>query len=192
MSEQTENMDKNEGTEQEQTEANEALREHIAEQSLKIVKRLPAMGPVVMLYLQSAHRRFQFIADLEWLLLPPLVSGQCKLYMKKEYPVSYVSWAFLNEEAEGHLLRNGGKLRPDDWKSGDRLWIIDMVAPFGGIENMLKDIRQNEFPDKEIRMVAPDVKTGGITARRLRSYNSEQEEKAANAATPQPEHKEIH
>lgn len=158
---------------QQQTEADDALREHITAQSLKIVKRLPAIGPVVMLYLQSSHRRFQFISDLEWLLLPPLVSGQCKLYMKKEYPVSYISWAFLNEEAENHLLKNGGKLRPEDWKSGNRLWIVDMVAPFGGIENMLNDIRRNEFPESEIRLVAPDPETGGITARKLRAYNSE-------------------
>ena len=171
----------NETMKQQQTEADEALREHITAQSMNIIKRLPAIGPIVMLYMQSAHRRFQFVSDLEWLLLPPLVSGQCKLYMKKEYPVSYVSWAFLSEEAESHLLKNGGKLRPEDWKSGDRLWIIDIVAPFGGIENMLNDIRKNEFPDRELRLVAPDPETGGITARKLRAYSNEKQETETQA-----------
>lgn len=154
---------------------NEAVQEQIHAQSLQVLKRLPAMGPVIMLYMQSSHRRFQFISDLEWLLLPPLVNGQCKLYMKKEYPVSFISWAFLDEVAETRLFQNGGKLRPEDWKSGDRLWIIDIVAPFGGVENMLHDIRKTEFPDQGIRLITPDPKTGGITARELPSYNNEAE-----------------
>ena len=153
-----------------------AMREQVHAQSLNVIKRLPAMGPVIMLYLQSPHRRFHFISDLEWLLLPPLVSGQCKLYMKKEYPISFISWAFLNETAEKRLLQNGGKLRPEDWKSGDRLWIIDIVAPFGGIDKMIQDIRKNEFPDLTIRLIAPDPKTGGVTARELPAYSSVREE----------------
>ncbi len=157
-----------------EAEENAALKEHIHAQSLKVLQRLPAMGPIIMLYMQSSHRRFQFISDLEWLLLPPLVSGQCKLYMKKEYPISFVSWAFLDKAAEKRLFQNGGRLRPDDWKSGDRLWIIDLVAPFGGVENMLGDIRKNEFPDQIIRLIAPDLKTGGITARELPPYSNMQ------------------
>lgn len=146
---------------------NKAVNEEIHKQSLKVLQRLPAMGPILLLYMQSAHRRFQFISDLEWLLLPPLVAGQCKLYMKEEYPISYISWAFLDETAEKRMFLNGGKLRPEDWKSGDRLWIVDLVAPYGGVENMLADIQRNEFPDRLIRLIAPDPKTGGITAREL-------------------------
>lgn len=149
----------------------EALKAHIQTQSQKVLQRLPAVGPVIVLYMQSSHRRYQFIGDLEWLLIPPLVLGQCKLYMKKEYPISYISWAFLDEAAEIRLLQNGGKLRPDDWKCGDRLWIIDIVAPFGGVENMLRDIQKNEFPGQLVRLLAPDPKTGGVTSRELPPYS---------------------
>ncbi len=149
-----------------QTE-HEALREHINARSRDVLKRLPAMGPILMLYMQSSHRRHHFISDLEWLLLPPLVNKQCKLYMKNEYPISFASWAFLNEATEKRLFENGGRLRPDDWICGRNLWIIDIVAPFGGIENMLEDIRKNEFPDQVIHLIVPDLKTGGITAREM-------------------------
>ncbi len=150
-----------------EAEIDEALKGEIHKQSLKILKRLPAMGPILLLYMQSSHRRYQFIADLEWLLMPPLVSGQCKLYMKNEYPISFISWAFLNEEAEKRMFKNGGKLRPDDWNCGDRLWVIDIVAPFAGVENMLGDLQVNEFPGKVIHLAVPDPTTGGITARTL-------------------------
>ena len=150
-----------------EADSDEALKGEIHKQSLKILKRLPAIGPILLLYMQSSHRRYQFIADLEWLLMPPLVSGQCKLFMNKEYPVSFISWAFLNEEAEKRMFKNGGKLRPDDWNCGDRLWVIDIVAPFSGAENMLRDLQVNVFPGQVIRLTAPDPATGGITARTL-------------------------
>lgn len=164
----------------------EELKAHIHAQSQKVLKRLPAVGPVIMLYMQSSHRRYQFIGDLEWLLIPPLVLGQCKLYMKKEYPISYVSWAFLDEVAEKRLLQNGGKLRPDDWKCGDRLWIIDIVAPFGGVENMLRDIQKNEFPGKLVRLLAPDPKTGGVSSRELPPYPADQQEAKGSTSVERP------
>ncbi|HHL34760.1 MAG TPA: toxin-activating lysine-acyltransferase [Desulfobulbaceae bacterium] len=159
-----EESDRNTDTE---AEAEETLNGEIHQQSLKILKCLPALGPVLLLYMQSSHRRYQFVADLEWLLMPPLIAGQCKLYMKKEYPISFISWAFLNQGAEKRLLQNGGKLRPDDWNCGDRLWVIDIVSPFAGVENMLRDLQINEFPGRIICLAAPDPKTGGITVRKL-------------------------
>ena len=146
---------------------NDALKEEIHKQSLKILKKLPALGPVLLLYMQSSHRRYSFIGDLEWLLMPPLVAGQCKLFMKEEYPTSFISWAFLSKEAEQRLFQNGGKLRPEDWNCGDRLWIIDIIAPFGGVEHMLHDLQTTEFPGRVLYLAAPDPKTGGVTARKL-------------------------
>lgn len=175
-----------------EAEDDEALKAHIHAQSLKVVKRLPAMGPILMLYMQSSHRRFQFISDLEWLLLPPLVAGQCKLYMKKEYPVSFISWAFLDEAAEKRLLHNGGKLRPEDWNSGENPWIIDIVAPFGGVESMLADIRKNQFSGKVVRLIVPDPKTGGITTRELGSYKEKEGENQGEPESGHPDISSVH
>jgi len=63
-------------------------------------------------------------------------------------------WAMLSEEAEQKLndmvMGNKGpvRLRPDEWRSGDRLWLIDLIAPFATPENkqaqiMLADLLQN-------------------------------------------------
>lgn len=53
---------------------------------------------------------------------------------KQSQPIGYAVWALLSEEAEAKLLAGaetgtGGRLRPDEWKSGDRLWLVDMVVP---------------------------------------------------------------
>jgi cytolysin-activating lysine-acyltransferase len=152
----------------------------IKKQADEVLKHLPAMGPILLLYMQSPHRRYNFVADLEWLLMPPLIRGQCKLYMKQNYPISFASWAFMSKEAEKRLLGNGGRLRPGDWQSGDRLWIIDLVAPYGGVEDMLRDLRRNEFPDRTIRLVVPDPATGGIRARKIPALNSHEKGKTTD------------
>jgi len=50
------------------------------------------------------------------------------------------------------------KLRTKDWKSGDNLWVVEVIAPFGGAEEMVKDLKAAVFPDREIKMLA--VKDG--------------------------------
>lgn len=150
--------------------------EQLLKQSRQIINKLPAMGPVLMLYMQSSHRRFNFISDLEWLLMPPLMLKQCKLYMEQEFPIGYISWAFLSEEIEQRLVQSGGRLTTGDWKSGDRIWLIDMVAPFGSIDMMLTDVQANLFPGKNIFILAPDPKTGGVARRKLSSFGAGSEE----------------
>lgn len=49
------------------------------------------------------------------------------------------------------LVLAATKLRPQDWKSGDRLWAVEVVAPFGGPEEMIKDLKTHVFPTEDIR-----------------------------------------
>jgi cytolysin-activating lysine-acyltransferase len=36
-------------------------------------------------------------------------------------------------------------LKWPDWKSGDRLWVVEVIAPFGGAEEMVKDLKAEGF-----------------------------------------------
>ena len=46
------------------------------------------------------------------------------------------------------------KLRPQDWKSGDKLWVVEVIAPFSGAEEMVKDLKDNVFPTRDVHFVA--------------------------------------
>lgn len=62
---------------------------------------------------------------------------------------------FKHAAPEGHALKAGTtKLRPQDWKSGDKLWAVEVIAPFGGPEEMIKDLKAKVFPAREVRFVA--------------------------------------
>ena len=43
-------------------------------------------------------------------------------------------------------------MAPNDWQSGDRLWLVELIAPFGGQEEMLKDLQVNVFGDEQPKM----------------------------------------
>jgi hypothetical protein len=60
----------------------------------------------------------------------------------------------VSEEVEANLARGTTKLRPQDWKSGDSLWVVEVIAPFGGAEEMVKDLKANVHPDREINFLA--------------------------------------
>jgi cytolysin-activating lysine-acyltransferase len=75
-------------------------------------------------------------------------------------PVAFVSWARLSEEAEKKFITTQ-KLSPADWKSGDRLWLVDVVTPFGNQDRIFKELYQSIFKGEEIHMLFP--REGGVT-----------------------------
>ena len=36
-------------------------------------------------------------------------------------------------------------MRAPCWKSGDWLWVVEVIAPFGGANEMVKDLKANVF-----------------------------------------------
>jgi len=150
-----------------QAQGGKEQEEERERRSRQVFAHLPALGPVLFLYMQYAHRRHHFIGDLEWMLMPPLVNGQCRLYTRGQAPVGFVSWAFLDRPAEQRLLASGGRLRPGDWNSGDRVWLIDLLAPFGGMESIVRDLKTTIFPGRTLRAAVYDPRQGRLEVREL-------------------------
>lgn len=112
------------------------------------------LGEIVWLMSQSAlHKQF-FISDLEWFVMTPVLLQQFRLFYAKDRPIGVVFWGFVSAEVEERLKAGTTKLRPQDWKSGDRLWVVEAVAPFGGAEEMVKDLKAKVFKEREIKFRA--------------------------------------
>jgi cytolysin-activating lysine-acyltransferase len=88
------------------------------------------IGHVVWLMMQARAYRHIFLADLEWMMMPPLLLNQYHLFRDKNRIVAFAAWAYLSEDAEARLLAGNPRLTPTDWKSGDRLWLIHLFDPF--------------------------------------------------------------
>ena len=77
-----------------------------------------------------------------------------RLFYAQNKPVGVVLWAFVDEEVAKRLSEGTTKLRPQDWKSGNQLWVVEAIAPFGGAEEMIVNLKAQVFPDRALRYLA--------------------------------------
>lgn len=117
-----------------------------------------ALGEVAWLLSQSAaHRHSLFVGDLEWLVMPALARGQYRLFYAEGKPVGVALWAFVSETVEQRLAA-GGRLGANEWRSGDRVWLVELVAPFGQQEAMLEDLRASALADRRFRFLRTNAR----------------------------------
>lgn len=106
-----------------------------------------ALGGAVWLWMQSESHRDAPLHMLSTLLLPAIKSRQFLLASENGKPVFYLAWARLSEEAEHRYLHNSPQCMPEsDWTSGERLWFLDWVAPFGHSRALRSIISRRVFP----------------------------------------------
>lgn len=122
------------------------------------------LGEALLVLLNSnAHRLNFFINDVEWLLLAPISKEQFRLYKDAEgKPVGLILWAFVNKEVNKRLELGIGKLGFNEWQSGDTLWIIDLIAPMGGADRMIDELKNTVFKGKKFKYQSVD-KVGNRT-----------------------------
>lgn len=123
-------------------------------QASRVMKKIPLLGTVSWLMLAAPATRHSLLSDLEWRVMPPLMLNQAKVYLREEVPVAYVSWARLSPEVERRYRQPPHRLAPGDWRSGDAVWLVDLMAPFGGVQEIMKDLRETVLPGVTIRQVA--------------------------------------
>ncbi len=109
-------------------------------------------GQAVWLLTQSPTHKNFFLSDLEWMVMPPVVLRQFRIFPGKNQPLGMALWAKISEEVEDRLLAGNMRISPQDWNSGDRYWLLDLIAPFGHNETMLTDLQKTTFKGKTFKM----------------------------------------
>jgi len=112
-----------------------------------------ALGEMAWLLSQSAaHRHALFLADLEWLAMPPLTLGQYRLFYADGKPIGVALWAFV-ADAVSQRLAGGGRPASNEWRGGDRVWLVELIAPFGQQDTMLENLRNTALADRRFRFL---------------------------------------
>jgi cytolysin-activating lysine-acyltransferase len=127
------------------------------EQAKLVMGKIPLLGPVTWLMMQQGATRHTLLSELEWRVLPALVLDQAKLYMRENAPIAYVSWAKLSEVTVERYKTAPHHLTSSDWKSGDQVWIIDLFTPFGGAQEVMKDLREVVFKGVPVHQLIPNT-----------------------------------
>ncbi len=126
------------------------LAAYAKEQAQRVMSKIPLLGAVSWLMMQQSATRHTLLSELEWRVMPALVLDQAKLFMRESAPIAYVSWARLSDDVAERYQQAPHHLMASDWKSGEQIWIVDLCAPFGGIQEVMKDLRESVFPGQEI------------------------------------------
>jgi cytolysin-activating lysine-acyltransferase len=74
-------------------------------------------------------------------------------------PYAFVTWARVNDEVHQRLLQGHPKLAPHEWSGGNNLWLIDVVTPFGGTQDVLSEVQNLEFPGQALRYLSRNPET---------------------------------
>jgi len=106
-----------------------------------------ALGAAVWLWMHSAQHRDIPLSVLPTLLLPAIKHQQFVIASRDDKPLFFLSWAWMDEAAEHRYLNGPGILvEPQDWTSGNRLWLRDWVAPFGEQFALRRLVSSTLFP----------------------------------------------
>ena len=98
-----------------------------------------------MTYLASLNKFHQSLTLPQALAQfePPLRLGQYKIFRSDGFPRAFITWAGLAPGAEHRFSIEHKALKPHQWNAGTSKWLIDLVAPFGHIEQILPQLAQN-------------------------------------------------
>ena len=128
-------------------------------------ERLRAYGDMLFLAFRSPRHATMSVGQLRDYLEPPLLLGQFRLFRFDGVARGMYTWGWLDVGAERRLI-TGQPLAPQDWTSGDRLWIIDIMAPYKGMTaSMVRWVMgKGHFTEKEFffRRVDNDNRTRRI------------------------------
>lgn len=127
----------------------------LKEQAGKVARQIPALGAVSWLMAQQNATRHTLLSELQWRVMPALVLDQAKLYLREGLPLAFVSWARLSPEVVERYREKPHHLIAADWQSGEQVWIVDLLAPYGGTEEVIKDLKEKVFPGKDIFQLLP-------------------------------------
>ncbi len=112
-----------------------------------VVSASTDLGYVAYLMSRSAPHRSWSAERIMALALPALASRQIRVYCDdKGAPMGVVIWAFVDRSGEAALREGRMPGEASAFRSGDRLWILQFIAPFGGARSMIRELRSNVFP----------------------------------------------
>lgn len=125
-----------------------------------------SIGDIVLVMSRSPGHKHYSLADIEWMVVPAVIAGQFYLAeaASREYgfraPIACVTWASVSDEVDKRLREEGARkirLRPDEWTSGEHLWLVDMVGDPRALNGLLKGLLGTRFKGKRVNVATLDA-----------------------------------
>jgi cytolysin-activating lysine-acyltransferase len=122
-----------------------------------------SFGDIVTLLMRSEAERGRTLADLEWMVVPAMQTGQFAVAEAQSKdtgivaPMGVVLWAMVSEAVDQRLSANIDKpfkLEPADWRSGDIPWIIAAFGDMKVVGQLFEQLSKTVFSKKPAKLRA--------------------------------------
>jgi cytolysin-activating lysine-acyltransferase len=106
------------------------------------------LGEVTSLLMASkTHRKYQ-IRDIADVIFPAINLGQYMIFRNpRKEPIALVTWGRFSAAVEKKYLKGNPVLSEQELTSGDRLYFLDFVAPYGHAKQVTSHLRKHVFPN---------------------------------------------
>jgi hemolysin-activating ACP:hemolysin acyltransferase len=111
------------------------------------------------------------LSDVEWLVIPPVLAGQCRLAQMPMpaglpvsppdagtlMPVAVALWARVSDAIDARLVQAIDKpvdIRSTEWSTGDNYWLLAVAGDPRVVPALLGQLEAREFKDKNTRLRA--------------------------------------
>ncbi|MCC0063379.1 MAG: toxin-activating lysine-acyltransferase [Defluviimonas sp.] len=102
------------------------------------------MGAMFYLASMTPYHRPRSLAAAVASIEPALRLGQYRIFRSQGFPRAFISWAGLDPVRERRFAIDHAALLPEDWNSGPSVWLVDFVAPFGHMDEIVAELPKNQ------------------------------------------------
>ena len=139
------------------------LNDQEAKQRMEAARHAAAtFGEIVTLLMRTPEYKGLSLGDLDALIVPPLRAGQVSVATAQSKssgvtsPVGAIVWARVSPEVAERLASQAGHvmhLAPNEWKSGEIVWIVASAGEGRVLSEMLKQLSRRDWAGKDVRIV---------------------------------------
>jgi hemolysin-activating ACP:hemolysin acyltransferase len=121
-----------------------------------------AFSQVAGVMMRSKRYRQCTLADLESMVIPPLLAGQFRIgevKLDKEdrnVPGAVVLWASVSAEVDQRLMQADAlpvQLKAEEWKSGDIPWVMHAVGETRVLRQLVERLAETAFKGRELKVL---------------------------------------
>lgn len=119
----------------------------------------------IAVLMRDANYKNLRLADLEWLVIPPLLVGQARVALMRPradgplVPAALALWARVSPEVDKRLTDNLDKpplLKPAEWTSGDNHWLITLAGAPTALANFVPQLQLTVFKGRQVKVRGQD------------------------------------
>lgn len=149
-----------------------AVKAAVRPRDARQVRFAQSFAQIVAVLMRDQNFRKMRLADLEWLVLPPVMAGQFRLAQAPSpvgrvkgkdgseqggvlVPIAVALWARVSDAIDKALSENLDKpvrLRPNEWASGDNIWLMAVAGDQRAVPKFLEQLAKTEFKGQRVKM----------------------------------------